>query len=262
MSFMTKRGAMPPEGFLPGSLKHLKSKENKAKYDEALKLYKETAELVHDLLDEAAMERRVEGVFDKLLPGARHPRSALTRGAIEIVIAVGDADPQWPHVDVLTVGKLQVLVYLNGVQVATQLARYAGDPVQWAEQAFAADSHGDGIAPFHFLRKEYIPERSDEPVSPMFHSTVPTSSKAFSKVLTFGPAFVRPARGLPRFTWGSFVVWLLEVASYCFSCGACIMVLLVTDAYWLPMISSPALQSIPLVRASANTRPAMTAHGR
>jgi hypothetical protein len=55
----------------------------------------------------------------------------LTRGAIEIVIAVGDADPQWPHVDVLTVGKLQVLVYLNGVQVATQLARYAGDPVQW-----------------------------------------------------------------------------------------------------------------------------------
>jgi hypothetical protein len=145
MSFMTKRGAMPAEGFLPASLKHLKSKENKAKYDEALQLYKETAELVHDLLDEAAMERRVEGVFDKLLPGARHPRSALTRGAIEIVIAVGDADPQWPHVDVLTVGKLQVLVYLNGVQVATQLARYAGDPVQWAEQAYAADSHGDGI---------------------------------------------------------------------------------------------------------------------
>jgi len=117
MSFMTQRGAMPPDGFLPGSLKHLTKPENKAKYAEALQLYKDTADLVHDLLDETEMERRVEGVFDKLLPGARNTRGKLTKGAIEIVIAVDDAEPQWPHVDVLTPGKLQVLVYLNGVQV-------------------------------------------------------------------------------------------------------------------------------------------------
>ena len=34
---------------------------------------------------------------------------------------------------------------------------------------------------------------------------------------------------------------------------------LATDAYCLPMIPSPALQGIPLVRALADTRPAMTA---
>ena len=117
MSFMTQRGAMPPDGFLPGSVKHLTKPENKAKHAEALQLYKDTADLVHDLLDETEMERRVEGVFDKLLPGARNTRGKLTKGAIEIVIAVDDAEPQWPHVDVLTPGKLQVLVYLNGVQV-------------------------------------------------------------------------------------------------------------------------------------------------
>ena len=53
--------------------------------------------------------------------------------------------------------------------------------------------------------------------------------------------------------------WLLEGASYCSSCGALIIVLLATDAHHLPMISSPAPQRIPLVRALANTRPAMTA---
>ena len=93
MSFMTQRGAMPPDGFLPGSLKHLTKPENKAKYAEALQLYKDTADLVHDLLDETEMERRVEGVFDKLLPGARNTRGKLTKGAIEIAIAEGDAGP-------------------------------------------------------------------------------------------------------------------------------------------------------------------------
>ena len=53
--------------------------------------------------------------------------------------------------------------------------------------------------------------------------------------------------------------WLLEGASHCSSCGALIIVLLATDAYHLPMKSSPAPQRIPLVRALANTRPAMTA---
>ena len=152
MSFMTQRGAMPPDGFLPGSLKHLTKPENKAKYAEALQLYKDTADLVHDLLDETEMERRVEGVFDKLLPGARNTRGKLTKGAIEIVIAVDDVEPQWPHVDILTPGKLQVLVYLNGVQVATQLARYAGDPVEWAERTYAAD--GDGIGPDKTWREQ------------------------------------------------------------------------------------------------------------
>ena len=53
--------------------------------------------------------------------------------------------------------------------------------------------------------------------------------------------------------------WLLEGASHCSSCGALIIVLLATDAHHLPMKSSPAPQRIPLVRALANTRPAMTA---
>jgi hypothetical protein len=53
--------------------------------------------------------------------------------------------------------------------------------------------------------------------------------------------------------------WLLEGASHCSSCEARIVVLLATDAYFLPMIPSPAPQGIPLLRALADTRPAMTA---
>ena len=58
---------------------------------------------------------------------------------------MGDAPLRWPHVDVFTSGKLQVLVYLNGVEVAMQLARYAGDPVAWAEWAYTADGNGNGV---------------------------------------------------------------------------------------------------------------------
>ncbi len=47
--------------------------------------------------------------------------------------------------DVFTSGKLQVLVYLNGVEVAMQLARYAGDPAAWAEWAYTADGNGNGV---------------------------------------------------------------------------------------------------------------------
>jgi len=89
------------------------------------------------------MRQRVEGLFDKMQPGGRKARGRLTKGAIEIVLAVDDVPPQWPHVDVLTSGKLQVVVYLNGVKAATQLARYIGDPVAWAEEKYKADGNAD-----------------------------------------------------------------------------------------------------------------------
>ena len=92
------------------------------------------------------MQRRVERLFDKMKPHARAAGGKLSLGAIEVVIAVGEAKPQWPHVDVLTLAKLQVLGYLNGVRLATQLARYDGDPVEWAEAAYDADRDATGLA--------------------------------------------------------------------------------------------------------------------
>jgi uncharacterized cupin superfamily protein len=147
LSFPTAPNTMPPgdHGFLPASMKHLAKTEHKRSYARAKKLYMDTRDLVHELLGEDEMQRRVQGLFDKMKPGARNPRGRLHKGAIEIVVAVGEAPPQWPHVDVLTSGKLQVLVYLNGVEIATQLARYDGDPVAWAERAYTADGNGNGV---------------------------------------------------------------------------------------------------------------------
>jgi hypothetical protein len=165
LSFPTAPNTMPPgdHGFLPASMKHLAKNEHKHSYARAKTLYIETRDLVHELLGEDEMQRRVHGLFDKMKPGARNARGKLLKGAIkmkpgarnargkllkgaiEIVVAVGNAPPQWPHVDVLTSGKLQVLVYLNGVEIATQLARYDGDPVAWAERAYAADGNGNGV---------------------------------------------------------------------------------------------------------------------
>ena len=147
LSFPTAPNTMPPgvHGFLPASMKHLAKPEHSRSYARAKTLYIDTRDLVHELLGEDEMQRRVQGLFDKMKPGARNPRGRLHKGAIEIVVAVGDAPPQWPHVDVLTSGKLQVLVYLNGVEIATQLARYDGDPVAWAERAYTADGNGNGV---------------------------------------------------------------------------------------------------------------------